>query len=340
MPRVSVIIPAYNRAGFVAEAIRSVQAQTHQDVEIIVVDDASTDNTCDVVAALSDGDPRITFLRQPENRRVNAARNLGMRHASGEYVNFLDSDDLLAPDKLEKQLAEFERDPDLDMVICQSLIFQDTVEDARYVWHNLDPALTDHKALLAAFLNNDAGWGVLAPLWKRAFLDRLGPLPEHLFASDEAELFVRALCSAPRIKILPEALAYVRVHDQPSGRTEYEQPFKLNARLLARQYMWRAVHTAGLDTPANRRSLSKAFVGDMRRLVRARMAVSALKAWGYAWWLVPDLASRVQLGLLLPLLVYVLLIGRGDHLLKRVVRKFDLSRRPGKRDKILYTGGT
>ena len=339
MPRVSVIIPTYNRAGFVAEAIRSVQAQTHPDVEIIVVDDASTDDTCDVVRTLSAQDSRITFVRQPENRRVNAARNLGMRHASGDYVNFLDSDDLLAPDKLEKQLTVFEHNPDLDMVICQSLTFQETPQDAEYVWHHLDPALTDHRALLVAFLRNDAGWGVLAPLWKRAFLARLGPLPEHLFASDETEFHVRALCSAPRIHILPEALAYVRFHDQPSGRSEYHQPFKLKARLVARQYMWRAVHNADLDTPPNRASLSRAFVLVMRALAQARIAGFALKAWWYAWWIAPGAAPKARLILVLPLLVSVLLTGRGDHVLKRAIRKLDLEQITNQRNKVRYTGG-
>jgi glycosyltransferase involved in cell wall biosynthesis len=100
MPRVSVVIPAYNAAAFVREAVDTALAQTHPDTEVIVVDDSSTDETPAILAAYGD---RIRVHRQP-NTGVGGARNTGMRLATGDWVAFLDADDVWAPRKIEAQL--------------------------------------------------------------------------------------------------------------------------------------------------------------------------------------------------------------------------------------------
>jgi glycosyltransferase involved in cell wall biosynthesis len=99
-PLASVIIPTYNRATLVAEALASVQAQTFRDFEIVVVDDGGTDGT---VAALA-GWPEVRVLRHPRRRGVSAARNTGIHAARGQWLAFLDSDDLWLPDKLARQM--------------------------------------------------------------------------------------------------------------------------------------------------------------------------------------------------------------------------------------------
>jgi glycosyltransferase involved in cell wall biosynthesis len=99
-PIASVIIPTFNRAVFLREAIDSVLAQSHQNFELIIVDDGSTDNTREVIVA---DDDRVRYVFQP-NRGVSAARNLGIRHANGELIAFLDSDDLWLPQKLSRQV--------------------------------------------------------------------------------------------------------------------------------------------------------------------------------------------------------------------------------------------
>ncbi|HYL81892.1 MAG TPA: glycosyltransferase, partial [Candidatus Acidoferrum sp.] len=106
-PLVSVIIPTYNSAGFVVEAVRSVLAQTHSPVEIIVVDDGSTDATAESLRPYAE---RIRYLYQ-QNRGVAAARNAGIAVARGDLLAFLDADDMWVPDKLERQLACLDRRP-------------------------------------------------------------------------------------------------------------------------------------------------------------------------------------------------------------------------------------
>ena len=111
--RVSVIIPTYNYGRFLAEAIASVQRQTVQDLEIIVVDDGSTDETPAVLSAIRE--PRLRSLRIA-NGGISAARNTGLELATGEYLAFLDADDRWVPDKLERQLALMESEPGLGLV--------------------------------------------------------------------------------------------------------------------------------------------------------------------------------------------------------------------------------
>ena len=105
-PKVSVIIPTYNRAHLVGRAIRSVLNQTYQDFEIIVVDDGSTDNTEEVVKSFND--PRIRYIRHEENKGAAAARNTGIKAAKGKFIAFQDSDDEWLPKKLEKQMEAFD----------------------------------------------------------------------------------------------------------------------------------------------------------------------------------------------------------------------------------------
>ena len=103
-PTVSIIIPTYNRAHFLGEAIQSVLDQTYQDFEIIVIDDASTDNTEELVKSF--GDERIRYIRLKENSGASSVpRNTGLRAARGEYIAFLDSDDRWFPTKLTKQMG-------------------------------------------------------------------------------------------------------------------------------------------------------------------------------------------------------------------------------------------
>lgn len=106
-PIVSVIIPTYNRAHLIGRAIQSVLNQTYQNLEIIVVDDGSTDNTGEVIKKFQEHDKRIIYIKHEKNKGGSAARNTGIKAARGEYIAFQDSDDEWLPEKLEKQMEVF-----------------------------------------------------------------------------------------------------------------------------------------------------------------------------------------------------------------------------------------
>jgi len=107
MKLVSIIMPSYNTGRYIAESIQSVLNQTHTNWELIIVDDCSTDNTDDVVSAFTD--ERIIYLKNEKNSGAAISRNRALREAKGDYIAFLDSDDLWHPQKLEKQIAFMEK---------------------------------------------------------------------------------------------------------------------------------------------------------------------------------------------------------------------------------------
>src|SRR5712672_3063531 len=114
MPKVSIIIPAYNQARFLGVAIESALRQTFSDLEVIVIDDGSTDQTRQVAAGFGD---RIRYIHQ-DNTGLPGARNRGIRESSGEYLCFLDSDDFYHPDKLQRQVELLDADPEIGFVYC------------------------------------------------------------------------------------------------------------------------------------------------------------------------------------------------------------------------------
>jgi glycosyltransferase involved in cell wall biosynthesis len=126
-PLISVVIPTYNYGGYVARAMESCLAQSHPQVEIIVVDDGSTDDTAAVVQAYAAQHPgKIRYVAQA-NQGVSAARNRGVEEAKGEFLAFLDADDRLTPDGLELRLAVFREYPDIGIVMTEKYNCHDGV---------------------------------------------------------------------------------------------------------------------------------------------------------------------------------------------------------------------
>jgi GalNAc5-diNAcBac-PP-undecaprenol beta-1,3-glucosyltransferase len=113
---VSVIIPTFKRAEFIPRVIENVRRQTHANIEILVIDDGSPDHTSSVVNAIPDS--RIRYIRHETNKGVSAARNTGIREARGEYIAFIDDDDMWSEDKLEKQLKALNT---YDVVVCAAI---------------------------------------------------------------------------------------------------------------------------------------------------------------------------------------------------------------------------
>jgi glycosyltransferase involved in cell wall biosynthesis len=124
MPDISVIIPCYRQAHYLPECIRSLQAQTYTDWEAIVVDDGSPDNTSAVVEAIAADDPRVSLCRK-QNGGLSSARNSGLELAHGRYIQFLDADDLIAPEKFATDLSLVSQSDRPGIVISDYLRFTD-----------------------------------------------------------------------------------------------------------------------------------------------------------------------------------------------------------------------
>ena len=117
MPKISIIIPLYNANRYIAGTLQSVLKQTYSNFEVIIVDDGSTDRGVEICQAFND--PRIKIIRQA-NRGLPGARNTGIRHAQGDYIALLDSDDLWSPHKLDRHISHLEQNPDVGISFCYS----------------------------------------------------------------------------------------------------------------------------------------------------------------------------------------------------------------------------
>ncbi len=144
--KVSVVMPAYNAEAYIEAAVRSVLRQTWTEFELIVVDDCSQDTTAKIVKRLAKEDGRITLLQNARNSGVSASRNAGVAHANGEWIAFLDSDDLWREDKLEKQLALLEQHPDAVLSYTASAFIDEAGRKYFYVMEAEEE--TTYKTLL------------------------------------------------------------------------------------------------------------------------------------------------------------------------------------------------
>ena len=125
-PTVSVVIPVYNAEKYISDTLKSVLNQSYKEIEIIVVNDGSTDQTESIVKQ-NFNDPRIKLINQ-SNAGCSAAKNTGLKHATGEWIQYLDADDLLSPDKLEAQIRVLEGNP-WHIAVCKTELFAKEIGD-------------------------------------------------------------------------------------------------------------------------------------------------------------------------------------------------------------------
>jgi glycosyltransferase involved in cell wall biosynthesis len=187
LPQVSVIIPTYNRSTLLQQAVESVLKQTYPAVEIIVVDDGSKDDTETMMKQYAG---RVVYIKQA-NQGVSAARNLGFRTASGEYINFLDDDDLFMPTKIEQQMQIFKARPEVGLVHCRYY----------YVGEDATPiekvGLLPEREVLKKLVCGCFLWSG-APLIRRQCLDRVGGFDEETWsACEEWDLWLRIARAYP-----------------------------------------------------------------------------------------------------------------------------------------------
>jgi glycosyltransferase involved in cell wall biosynthesis len=168
-PLITIIIPTYNREEFIFDTIASVLNQTFQNWECIVVDDHSTDECFEFIKGISDLDKRIKLLKRPFNKTkgANACRNIGVNNASGKYLIFLDSDDILKKDCLETRLNYFINNQDMDLLIF-SMGYFNKISDGFYEDESRSFFNVDLNHLIEEFIfGKKLPWNVTRPIFKR-----------------------------------------------------------------------------------------------------------------------------------------------------------------------------
>ena len=206
-PLVSILIPVYNADPWIAEALESALAQTWANKEIIVVNDGSTDDTLAIAQQFASRG--VTVLSQ-ENQGAAAARNEALNTSKGDYIQWLDADDILAPDKIERQLKALRRCPGTRTLLSSAWgMFYYRLEKARFVRNSLWEDLSPQECLLRKLERGDfmqtAAW-----LVSRELSTAAGPWDRRLLGDDDGEYFGRVVLGCERILFVPEAKIYWR----------------------------------------------------------------------------------------------------------------------------------
>ena len=234
-PKVSVIIPAYNTEKYIAKAIQSALDQTEKNIEVIVIDDASTDQTINVVQGFSDS--RIKLFKNESNQGVSYSRNRAIHEAKGEWVIPLDADDWYAPERIEKllQIAE-ERNADL---VADNLYFvSDETDQPTATLFSVDrdrfSQIQQIDATTFIKLNMQPAQysphlGLTKPLIKREFLTRNGiEYNQDLQVGEDFLLYMTCLLKGAKFIVIPESYYYYRRYREDSTSTQQRKLKVLN----------------------------------------------------------------------------------------------------------------
>lgn len=244
----SVVIPTHNRRPLLAEAVASSLEQTCAAVEVIIVDDGSTDGTQDFVATRLDSawpHTRVRYFRQ-DQAGASAARNRGMREARGDFVQFLDSDDLLHRTKIDRQIAALERNPGAPCCSCYGTMVEWVDGEPRGPGVRIGSHATDSRQLVLELCSRRVhGMSTPAPLWRRAFLLQRPGWREDIALGDDLEYYVRLLLNAQRVTFVPESLFVVRIHGGSRLSADRMTEASLASLLRARREIFAALQGAG-----------------------------------------------------------------------------------------------
>lgn len=259
--KISVIIPCYNSQKYLSACMDSVLAQTFEDFEAILIDDGSKDNTLAIARRYAEKDSRVRVLAK-ENGGVAAARNLALEHAQGEWVTFVDSDDLLPPDALDTLLSGV--NDGVDLVVCAHETFDETGRRETVIPETRWMDLSGERKRRAAALRLIEGDSVLNimcnKLHRRALLEREGirlrqgvKIAEDALFNLEAVLLGRGIAYVNRVAYCYRTHGASAMHTQPQNEMQRHRPWLLAMRdMLLRRGQMEAFFAAYVDSAALR----------------------------------------------------------------------------------------
>jgi glycosyltransferase involved in cell wall biosynthesis len=226
---ISVIVPAYNSAHFISRTLRSVLAQSHRALEVIVVDDGSRDETQAIVEAMIKEDPRLTLVRT-HNRGVSSARNIAMALSKGEFIAPIDADDIWHPEKLARQLTKMRAGgPNLGLVYCWSRGIDENDRVILPAWNNIG---VRGRVLKDLIVRGVVGNGS-TPLIRRRYMEAVGGYDESMALNEDWKLYTE-LAAVCEFDFVPEFLTGYRLHVQSASMT----PTRAMEQAIANTTAW------------------------------------------------------------------------------------------------------
>ena len=242
-PLVSIIMPAYNAEKYIQESIESVLAQTYQNWELLIVNDASTDNTKAIINNYL-SDPRIKIINHQKNKGLAQTRNTGIEQSTGEYITFLDTDDLWTPAKLERQIEYHRQYPEFPVSHTNYIIFKENGEIRRPLRLRFKPSFTMRGQLYKRLLAENM-IGVLTVMIRADILKSFGGFDGTLRSAEDHDLWLRLSKVNIPFGYINESLARYRVHGNSLSRAISK--FKRERKKLLAKHV-------GIKPDANRNS--------------------------------------------------------------------------------------
>ncbi|SFO47807.1 Glycosyl transferase family 2 [Algoriphagus ornithinivorans] len=209
-PLVSIIIPVYNKAAFVTETLDSALRQNYTNIELILVNDGSTDGSKVILEAYQSKFPdKIILIDQP-NGGVSKATNIGVQASKGEYIQFLDADDILSKDKIFRQIKLLENQDFKVMASCAWVNFKEVITEFSSLPYNVFQSFDSGLDLQLSFWNNQEMMAISSYLTHRKLIEKAGPWDDSLTINQDGEFFMRVLLQASKVLFEPNELVYYR----------------------------------------------------------------------------------------------------------------------------------
>lgn len=197
-PLVSVLMPAYNQAEYIKDALDSLLNQTYRNWEVAVVDDGSPDNVAEIVKPYAEKDARIRFYHT-KNGGVSCARNFAASVTSGEYIIPLDADDIFKPDYIEKCITAFQKNPELDVVYCQWKMFGAVHKTPELEYKGYRDLLIYNSIFCSA-------------MYRRSDFNRIGGYDTEIpYGFEDWEFWIRLICDNSKVYQIPKQLFLYRI---------------------------------------------------------------------------------------------------------------------------------
>lgn len=238
-PLVSVVMNCYNSSRYLREAIDSVLAQTYQNWEIIFWDNQSSDASAEIFNSYSD--PRFRYCLAPEHSKLGRARNLAVAQARGDWLCFLDCDDVWLPNKLEQQIAIIaDEDPDLGFVYGQMLVLDENGNSEskwsarmrkyrkKTLLKKLPEGVILEKLLAVNFVP------LLTAIVNRKFYHEVGGISEHFEQAEDYDLFVKIAAARKKVRAVQSVVAFYRIHQSNNSIVNNEKAFREASELIGR----------------------------------------------------------------------------------------------------------
>jgi GalNAc5-diNAcBac-PP-undecaprenol beta-1,3-glucosyltransferase len=265
-PKITIILATYNRAHLIAETLLSIQNQTYENFECLITDDNSTDNTKEVVEAFCEMDCRFQYYLKPGNypQGLSATRNFGLdltKSKFAKYIQFFDDDDIMHPEKLQKQMQVFVKDPDAEIVNCKFQGFRGSLNIESHIYTGTMNIESDNLA--TDFLLGEIRINSLGPIFRAELLKDIRFDTDFKYTAEEREFYLRLFfLKKPVYKAVNEFLFFYRHHAVSITSSSKNRMEKLGTHIYLNEKLWDFLIDNNLMTRRTLAYFTKRFLLD------------------------------------------------------------------------------